>query len=449
LERRLAVASRLCTRITAVGRSVTELGDFVRLRELAMRSALTAPMLANGQLVGAITLGRGSERPRYGNGDLALAEDIARRVGIAVLQGRLYEQARQAVSLREDLLGIVAHDLRNPLAGLLMRCSLLLETLPKDETGSSVRRDVEAMRRSAHRMEALLRELLDFARIRAGRLALQRQPAAANELLREAFESVPPLAGNRKVEIQNDLGTDEPTLHCDSESFLQIFSNLIMNAIKFTKPDGHIVIRCEQANGELRITVRDDGPGIAPDELANLFQKFWQKRPQRAGVGLGLSIAKSLVEAQGGRIWAQSALGAGSTFGFALPIIGGELTDATSAATILIVDDDSAFRGELASMLCAHGFAVAEAADGRQALQYLASHAHPALVLTDLMMPVMDGWELAATVRSRSEFATVQLVAMSSLDRAQVGASLAGFASYVTKPPRLQQLLELLASHLG
>lgn len=420
------------------------------LQEVGLRSLLRVSIKTGERTLGAIILAGSSAARAFDERDLAMAEDLARRAADCIEHGRAYLLARSQIALREDLMSIVAHDLRNPLAGMLMRCSLLLETLPQDEFGAGVRRDVEAMRRSAHRIESLLRDTLDFARIQAGRLSLERQPLSVDELLREALDAVPPLAGKRTLQVESIAANPDARLRCDRERFLQIFSNLVSNAIKFSKPTGTIGIRCELAEQELRVWVRDDGAGIAAEDLPHLFQKFWQKRAQRGGVGLGLSITKALVEAQGGRIWVESAAGGGSTFGFALPLAGGEVavSDAAGVA-ILVVDDDAVFRRELVDVLRAHGLRAEQAGDGEQALAYLRTHARPAFILLDLMMPVMDGWQFAATLRSQAGLAEIPVVAMSGLEREAVSAPLLGFASYLRKPPRLEQLLELAARHRG
>jgi signal transduction histidine kinase len=419
-------------------RLVTELG-------LENASMMVVPMVARGRTLGAICLIATDSGRRYNLHDLNMAEDLAQRAAIAVDNARLYLEAREAVRTREDLLGIVSHDLRNPLAGMLMRCALLLETLPEDEAGERVRRDIEAMNRSAHRMERLLRDLLDFASIQAGRLAVEKQPFAVSDLLKEGMESLYALAGKRKVDCDIELTDTQVQVLCDRERFLQIFSNLIGNALKFTPQDGAIHVRAVQRGPEVSFCVNDTGPGITKDELPKIFQKYWQGRGGRTGAGLGLFIAKALVEAHGGRIWVESALGVGASFYFTLPVVGERVVVPRTAREILVVDDDVAFRRELIEALAAEGYAVFEAADGRQALNYVRTHAAPALILLDLMMPVMDGWEFVATTRSDPALASIPIVVMSGLGKADVNTSLLGATGYLRKPPSLEALLETVA----
>ena len=410
-------------------------------------SLLIVPMQARGRTLGAIALMSFGPGRRFDRHHRQMAKDLGRRAAVAVDNARLYLEARAAVRTREDLLGIVSHDLRNPLTGLLMRCSLLLETLPDNDFGKQVRPDVEAMARSAHRMERMLRDLMDFASIQAGYLAVERRPQRLSDLLREVMESVFSLSGGRAVEVDTKEVDAEARVLCDRERFLQIFSNLLGNAIKFTAPDGAIRIEARRSNGEIRFAVKDSGPGISADELPRIFQKYWQ-RPHggRTGVGLGLHIAKTLVDAHGGRIWVESELGAGSTFFFTIPVAIEQPVPAASG--ILVVDDDAVYRGELAEALGAEGYSVFEAGDGRQALAYLRAHAPPQLILLDLMMPMMDGWEFAATVRADPLLASTPIVVMSSLAKFDVNAAMLGAVGCLRKPPQLPELFDLVARYL-
>jgi PAS domain S-box-containing protein len=419
-------------------RLLTELG-------LPRASLMVVPMVARGRTIGAITLISTDSGRRYGLRDLNMAEDLAHRAAVAVDNARLYLEAREAVRTREDLLGIVSHDLRNPLAGMLMRCALLLETLPQDESGERIRRDIEAMNRSAHRMERLLRDLLDFASIQAGRLGVERKPQPVAELLKEGMESLYALAGKRRIEDHTrEIGDNGVQVLCDRERFLQIFSNLIGNALKFTPQDGSVTVRASQRDAEMMFSITDTGPGIPKEESTKIFQKYWQGRGGRTGAGLGLYIAKALVDAHGGRIWVESAPGSGASFFFTLPLAGERAPAPPRSREILVVDDDVAFRRELMEALSAEGYSVVEASDGRQALNYVRTHGAPSLVLLDLMMPIMDGWEFVATTRSDPALASIPVVVMSGLEKAEINTSLLGATGYLRKPPSLDQLLEVV-----
>ena len=333
------------------------------LMDLGLRggSMMVVPMAARGRTLGAITLMASDSGRRYGNHDLKMAEDLAQRAAVAVDNARLYLEAREAIRTREDLLGIVSHDLRNPLAGMLMRCTLLLETLPQDEAGQRIRRDIEAMNRSAHRMERLLRDLLDFASIQAGRLSVERSPHPIADLLREGMESLYALAGPRTVRAETELQDKDLKVLCDRERFLQIFSNLVGNALKFTPQDGTIRVRAQQRPGEVQFSVSDTGPGISKEELPKIFQKYWQGHGGRTGAGLGLYIAKALVDAHGGRIWVESGSSTGTTFTSPCRCGRRRTPGRRPSHEILVVDDDVVFRRELMDALAAEGYAAVEA----------------------------------------------------------------------------------------
>jgi signal transduction histidine kinase len=418
------------------------------LLALGVRSVMIVPMCTQGKTIGAITLATGESERRYQAADRTMAERLAASAATAIDTARSRLEAREAVRMREDLLGIVAHDLRNPLSGILMRCSLLLETLPQDQAGLLVRRDVEAMRRSSHRMEWLLRDLLAFAKIQSGGLPVERQPSDLADLLAEAIDSVTLLAGKRKVTVETLL-SDGVQVRCDRERFLQIFGNLIGNAIKFTKATGAIGIRTEQRAGEIRISITDDGPGVAADERLRLFRPYWQKHPRSGGIGLGLYVTRTLVEAHGGVVGVESISGAGgSTFFFTLPVLGAEPTSQPEASPqILVVDDDSGFRRELVDVLAGEGYSVAEVPGGRQALDHLRAHGAPSLILLDLMMPAMDGWEFLASLRADPRLWSIPVVAMSGLPLAPDRAPLPAVSGYLRKPARREELLEVASRY--
>jgi signal transduction histidine kinase/ActR/RegA family two-component response regulator len=413
---------------------------------LAGGSVMIVPMVARGRTLGAILLMSLGSGRRFDAADQAMAEELGERAATAVDNARQYLEAREAVRVREDLLGIVSHDLRNPLTGLLMRCSLLLESMPSGDLSKLVRPELEAMSRSAHRMERMLRDLMDFASIQAGYLAVERRAQPLLPLLREAMESVPVQSGKRAVRLDTDAIDPQLGVLCDRERFLQIFSNLLGNAVKFTPPGGEIAVAVTHLGGEVQFAVKDSGAGISSEDLPCIFQKFWQRsHGNRTGVGLGLHIAKTLVDAHGGRIWVQSQVGVGSTFFFTMPVAHEQQAGAPSG--ILIIDDDVAYRHEVAEVLSGEGYPVFEAGDGRQGLNYLRSHAPPHVILLDLMMPTMDGWEFAATVRADPALASIPIVVMSSLEKVDVNAALIGAAGCLRKPPRLPELLELAARY--
>jgi PAS domain S-box-containing protein len=290
------------------------------LRELGFRSALLVPLVAHDRVLGAITLIASDSGRRYGPEDLSLVEVLAERVALSVEQARLYREAQQATQIRDEVLSIVSHDLRNPLNTILMSAGFLLDTAPAEERRASFKQ-LQIIRRQAHQMNRLIQDLLDVARIEAGRLPIEKEPVKPRMLISEAIESHQPLAAEKGLQLRCHAPDDLPLLEADRERLLQVFGNLIGNALKFTPEDGSITVDAEEREDEVEFRVIDTGQGIPPEELPRLFERFYQARhTRRGGAGLGLAIAKGIVEAHGGCIRVESEVGVGSRFSFTLPV---------------------------------------------------------------------------------------------------------------------------------
>jgi signal transduction histidine kinase len=223
------------------------------------------------------------------------------------------------------VVAVVSHDLKNPLATIEMAVSFLLEeTVPNDAAHALEREHLQAIHRAAQRMYQLIHDLLDAAAIDAGQLRLTRSPQAVDVLMADALELLRPLAAAKHIALVADLSPVLPPVSADRDRVLQVFSNLGGNAVKFTPNDGRVEIHVTLRDAMVAFELRDTGPGIAPDEIPHVFDRFWQgKRTARAGVGLGLAIAKGIVEAHGGGISVTSEPGCGSRFTFTLPVATG------------------------------------------------------------------------------------------------------------------------------
>jgi PAS domain S-box-containing protein len=278
------------------------------------KSLMIVALRTGGGVVGTLTFAASGRR--YGADDLVFAQEIARRASMAMDNARLHEQARRAIQSREDLLAVVSHDLRNPLSVILVSATLALRT---SLSGDDSRRAVEAIRRSALRMDRLIGDLLDASTIEAGRLSLETAAQSVDQIVRDAVEALEAPAAQKRLRLEV-IGGGDVGVFCDRGRMLQVFSNLIGNATKFTPEGGSITIRVEPRDQEVWFFVTDTGPGIPEDQLPRLFDRYWQaKRTARLGTGLGLTIAKGIIEAQDGRIGVESKLGVGSTFFFTLP----------------------------------------------------------------------------------------------------------------------------------
>lgn len=223
----------------------------------------------------------------------------------------------QTLREREEILSVVSHDLRNPLNTISATASLLLEgILPEEERP----RHLEIIKRSAHTMERLIRDLLDVTRIERGRLSVQRRRCDVAKLFREGCEELGHVARENGVRLRCRVA-DLPELDVDPERIRQVLANLVGNAVRYTPEGGVVTVEAAEDDGEVRVSVSDTGPGIPREEIAHLFDPFWQGEGGKGqGAGLGLAIVKGLVEAHGGRVWAATSSDTGATFCFILPV---------------------------------------------------------------------------------------------------------------------------------
>jgi len=274
-----------------------------------------------GKKLGAIQLWDKKNNQEFDEADKAILTQLAQLAAVALENARLFRAAQDATRARDDLVAIVSHDLRNPVHTISMAASFLLEVAPANDRRVQARRQLEVIQRSATRANRLIQDLLDVAKIQAGGLAVDPIAVEVKTLVNEVMESATTLASAAQIKVLSDYAEPLPFVASDRERVLQVFTNLIGNAIKFTPKGGQITIRATEESGEVRFTIADTGPGIPREHLDHVFDRYWQaKSTAKLGTGLGLSIAKGIVEAHGGRIWAESPPGRGAEFHFTLPI---------------------------------------------------------------------------------------------------------------------------------
>jgi PAS domain S-box-containing protein len=287
---------------------------------LGLGSMMVVPLVARGETRGAIGF-FASQGRRYGPDELALAQDLAVLSALAVDNARLYRNAQAAVQARDDMMAVVSHDLGNPLSAIRIGTSLLLRTSPAEFLDSGGGRHLEFIRQSAQQMENLVNDLLDVKRLEAGRVLLQRQDVAPADLVRQVLEVFEPIAEGAGIALSGECAPTLPSVAVDAQRIVQVLANLVSNALKFTAAGGSVVLAVRRAGEQVLFTVADNGEGISPEHLPHIFDRFWQlRREGKKGLGLGLAIAKGLVEAHGGRIWAESVPGEGTTFLFTVPV---------------------------------------------------------------------------------------------------------------------------------
>jgi signal transduction histidine kinase len=282
------------------------------------RTIIFLPLVSRGQTIGIAAAISAEGRP-FTATDLPLFAELARRASLSIDNARLYLESQQAVRAREEVLAIVSHDLRNPLSAVSLGASLLQMS---DSVSDEDREQLDTIVVSAKRMNRLIADLLDVTRLEGGkRLPVELARVEVSDILQEAEELFRAQAGAAQVSMVYHAEENLAPVYADRHRVMQVLSNLIGNSMKFTPPGGRIDVGGARRDGEVLFTVADSGPGIPKENLSDIFSPYWQaKRTERMGAGLGLPIAKGIVEAHGGKIWVESNPGTGTQFYFTLPV---------------------------------------------------------------------------------------------------------------------------------
>jgi signal transduction histidine kinase len=251
---------------------------------------------------------------------------IARQCAMALKRIELHEaeraarlEAEEATRAREEILSVVSHDLRNPLGTILMGVTTLQQVVdPNDPKSERIRTIADRIHRQSERMARLIEDLVDFAGIQAGKLSIERRMTSPDSIVVATAELFSPVAHERGIGFTVDVAASLPQIDVDPDRAVQVLSNLLANALKVTTKGGRVAIGAVDGD-DVVFFVRDSGPGIEADELPRLFERYWRsKKATYKGAGLGLSIARGIVDAHDGRIWAESQVGVGATFFFTL-----------------------------------------------------------------------------------------------------------------------------------
>jgi signal transduction histidine kinase/response regulator RpfG family c-di-GMP phosphodiesterase len=389
---------------------------------------------------------------------------------VAALQESREELARQANQLRaadlrkDEFLATLAHELRNPLAPIRTG----LELLSVDPPVEVVARTQAVMRRQLRHMVRLIDDLLDVSRITRGKLGLKRTQVTLREVVDAAVEASRPLIEEGGHTLQVSLPEEPAWLDADLTRIAQVVSNLLNNSSKYTPHGGRIELSAHRDGSQIELEVRDNGRGIPPERLEDVFEMFSQvsrtlDRAAQGGLGIGLALVRRLVEMHGGTVRAWSGgPGTGSTFTVRLPEVArenaalppeSEQPRALLRQRILVVDDNEDAAELLSAMLQRAGHEVSTAADGPQALAEAAAIG-PEVIILDIGMPAMSGYEVARALRQQPRFAETTLIALTGWGSKQdKGKALdAGFDHHLTKPvsmTELQRVLGLLADRAG
>jgi signal transduction histidine kinase/DNA-binding NarL/FixJ family response regulator len=416
---------------------------------------LVLPLEVRGETYGALGLAMVDSGRRYGEADLELLSLVASRTAIALDNRRLYRELQERDRRKDEFLAMLSHELRNPLGAITTAARLLeIPDLPPDRAERS---RLVITRQSFH-LARMVEDLLEVSRVTSGRITLNRTPLDLREVVERAVEAV--RASGRLDEHELVLRCDRVVIEADAARMEQVVTNLLVNAVKYTDPGGHISIAVEADGEQAVITVADDGMGISPELLPRLFEVFVQGRQNldraRGGLGLGLTLVKKLAELQGGEVEASSpGAGLGSTFVVRLPrllgVVAGRADEApvlpmAPALRVLIVEDNDDARDMLRTWLQLGGHEVHEATNGPDAVTE-ALRVLPNVALLDLGLPGFDGLEVARRLREDARGRGIVLVAVTGYGQTDDRRRTAeiGFDAHLVKPVTAERLDEVLS----
>jgi PAS domain S-box-containing protein len=449
------------------------------LRNLRIRSFVSLPLKARNRSLGSLTLlttlrsGR-----RYTSEDLGFSADLADRAALALDNARLFreahrasQQAREANRLKDDFLATLSHELRTPLAAIVSWTRLLGEgTL----TPTEAQKGIEVIDRNARLQSRLISDILDISRIVSGKMRLEVQAVDPAPVVESVLDTLAPAIQAKSIRVEPVLDPAAGPLSADPGRLHQVVWNLLSNAIKFTPPEGRIHVRLERQDSHVEFTVEDSGPGIEPEFLPHVFDRFRQadasSTRRQGGLGLGLAIVRHLVELHGGTVSATNLPGrTGAQFSVRLPrrvAVTGHLPSlepyphveeptrglppepSLAGTKVLIVDDEEDGRQALALALASRGADVSTAASAAEGLRLLMSR-RPHVVLADIGMPEEDGYALMGKIRKlpAEEGGRTPVVALTAYASAadRVRCFQAGFHMHLPKPVELGELVSAVA----
>jgi signal transduction histidine kinase/ActR/RegA family two-component response regulator len=420
------------------------------------RSVLAVPMLRQERMVGALVIRRRTTGT-FSADILELLETFASQSALAIVNARLFRELQQQSAELEvvsrhksEFLASMSHELRTPLNAVIGFSEVLLDQLfgeinPKQEEY------LQDIRSSGLHLLELLNEILDLSKVEAGRMQLEPATFSVKDALEYTQSLVRERAVRHGIALSLEVADDVGDVETDPLRFKQVVLNLLSNAVKFTPDGGRVGLKATVAGPVLRVSVTDTGAGVPPEDRERIFESFQQGRrgtTKEEGTGLGLTLSRRIVELLGGRMWLDTTVGSGSTFGFAIPTgrVVAERRGATrsqgAAGRLLMVDDDRASLDLVTAYLTGSGIELLRARDGLEALD-LARRLRPAAVVLDIRLPKMDGWQVLTELKAHPDTSSIPVVIVSIVDEPARGLAL-GAAAYLTKPVRREELLEAL-----
>jgi signal transduction histidine kinase/CheY-like chemotaxis protein len=418
-----------------------------------LESLVVLPFALEGRPLGVLAVDLDPPR-EFAPDERAWFEHVAAQIAQALERARLFEVERAARERLHEFLAMLGHELRNPLAPILGAVELLRgREDPQTERARGV------IDRQARHLARLVDDLLDLARVTRGHVELHRGDHDVATFVHRALEMASPMITQRRHHLRVDLPDDLPSVDVDLDRMAQVIANLVGNAAKYTPAGGHIEVSAVAHDGDVHVTVRDDGPGIAAELLPHVFEPFHQgaQALDRAhgGLGLGLTLVRTLTEQHGGGVAIVSEPGVGTEVTVRVPIAAraadavspeqGGLARTSTPMRVLVVDDNDDAAAMLGDVLVLLGHRATVVHDGATALADATARAHD-VILLDLGLPGMDGFEVARQLRERG--VSARLIAMTGYgqdeDRARTRA--AGFDLHLVKPVSVADLEDALAA---
>jgi signal transduction histidine kinase/ActR/RegA family two-component response regulator len=421
------------------------------------RSMVAVPMLREERIVGSLVVRRKSTGD-FSEETLDLLETFATQSALALLNAQLFRALQErsaelevASRHKSEFLASMSHELRTPLNAVLGFSEVLLERMFGDinEKQEDYLRDIHA---SGKHLLELLNEILDLSKVEAGQMELEFTQVDVAALLEHAASMLRERAATHAIDLRVEVGTEVGDVEVDELRLRQVVLNLVSNAVKFTPDGGAVVVRAREVANELHVSVEDNGVGIPEADQERIFESFQQGgrgASREEGTGLGLTLSRRIVELLGGRMWLETEVGVGSTFGFVLPVrrVAGAASDATPAtgsATIVVIEDDRPSLDLLTAYLSGAAITVVAARDGQSGLHAVRRRL-PSAVLLDIRMPGIDGWAVLRAVKEDPATAHIPVIVVSIVDERSRGAAL-GASGYLVKPVSRDDLMKALAA---
>ncbi len=471
-----------------LNKDLQELRDQMGVQAIGVPAAsyLGVPIPVGDVNLGVLSVQSTEHENRFNENDLRLLTTIASSVGVALNNATLFEDvklakmeaeaasnaAEKANEAKSAFLSTVSHELRTPLTSVLGFAKIIRKRLDEkifpivdrsdkktDKTISQISENLQVVISEGERLTHLINDVLDLAKIEAGKMEWSQENVSMPEVAERAIAATTSLFDQKALKLVKEIDTNLPEITGDKDKLIQVIINLISNSVKFTDK-GTVTCRAYQEKDELIVSISDTGIGIAPEDYGAVFEQFKQvggdtltDKPK--GTGLGLPICKEIVEHHGGRIWVESEVGKGSTFSFALPVnkttaharplhlddlvkqlkeqvAHSQLNIIGQASNILIVDDDDSIRSLLQQELGDAGYSIEEASNGKEALEKVRIN-RPDLIILDIMMPEMNGFDVAAILKNDPSTMDIPIIVLSVVQDKARGFRI-GVDRYLTKP---------------